>query len=193
MRMAYNTDFAITNAGGLRADLTCPEVDSPTDFCPPFTPPSFPITRGQVLTVLPFGNVVATLTVDGGELRTYLEQGVSAMPAANGRFAQVSGLCFTYDISAPVGSRVTEVVRQAEDGSCSGPPVDLTSASTYSLAINDFMASGGDGYPNVFSRIVTRNVMDQDVEANIMVNSPISPSIQGRIVCTGAGCPTPLP
>jgi 2',3'-cyclic-nucleotide 2'-phosphodiesterase (5'-nucleotidase family) len=193
MRTAYDTDFAITNAGGLRADLTCPQVDSPTDFCPPFTPPPFPITRGQVLTVLPFGNVVATLTVDGGELKTYLERGVSAMPAANGRFAQVSGLCFTYDVSAPVGSRVTEVVRQAEDGSCSGPPVDLTSASTYSLAINDFMASGGDGYPNVFSRIVTRNVMDQDVEAYIMANSPISPSIQGRIVCTGAGCPTPLP
>jgi len=193
MRLAYATDFAITNAGGLRADLTCPEVDSPTDFCPAFTPPPFPITRGQVLTVLPFGNVVATLTVDGAELKTYLEQGVSAMPAANGRFAQVSGLCFAYDISAPVGSRVTEVVRQAEDGSCSGPPVDLTSASTYSLAINDFMASGGDGYPNVFSRIVTRNVMDQDVEAYIAANSPISPSIQGRIVCTGAGCPIPLP
>jgi 2',3'-cyclic-nucleotide 2'-phosphodiesterase (5'-nucleotidase family) len=193
MRTAYDTDFAITNAGGLRADLTCPQVDSPTDFCPPFTPPPFPITRGQVLTVLPFGNVVATLTIDGAELKTYLEQGVSAMPAANGRFAQVSGLCFTYDVSAPVGSRVTEVVRQAEDGSCSGPPVDLTSSSTYSLAINDFMASGGDGYPNVFSRIVTRNVMDQDVEAYIMANPPISPSIQGRIVCTGAGCPTPLP
>jgi len=193
MRMAYDTDFAITNAGGLRADLTCPEVDSPTDFCPAFTPPPFPITRGQVLTVLPFGNVVATLTVDGAELETYLEQGVSAMPAANGRFAQVSGLCFTYDISAPVGSRVTEVVRQAEGGSCSGPPVDLTSASTYSLAINDFMASGGDGYPNVFSRIVTRNVMDQDVEAHIMANSPISPSIQSRIVCTGVGCPMLLP
>jgi len=193
MRMAYDTDFAITNAGGLRADLTCPEVDSPTDFCPAFTPPPFPITRGQVLTVLPFGNVVATLTVDGAELKTYLEQGVSAMPAANGRFAQVSGLCFAYDISAPVGSRVTEVVRQAEDGSCSGAPVDLTSVSTYSLAINDFMASGGDGYPNVFSRIVTRNVMDQDVEAYIMANSPISPSIQSRIACTGVGCPMPLP
>lgn len=92
-----------------------------------------------------------------------------------------------------MGSRVTEVVRQAEDGTCSGPPVDLTSASTYSLAINDFMASGGDGYPNVFSRIVTRNVMDQDVEAYIMANSPISPSIQDRIVCTGAGCPASLP
>jgi hypothetical protein len=35
MRTAYGTDFAITNSGGLRADLTCPTVDDPTDFCPP--------------------------------------------------------------------------------------------------------------------------------------------------------------
>jgi 2',3'-cyclic-nucleotide 2'-phosphodiesterase (5'-nucleotidase family) len=145
-----------------------------------------------VIAVLPFGNIVTTLTIDGAELKTYLEHGVSAMPGANGRFAQVSGLCFTYDVSAPVGSRVTQVVRQAEDGSCTGPPVDLTSASTYSLAINDFMAAGGDGYPNVFSRIVTRATMDQELENYVFASTPISPTIQGRIVCTGVGCPTPL-
>ena len=193
MRTAYDTDFAITNSGGLRDALTCRVVDTPDDFCPPFTPPPFPITRGQVIAVLPFGNIVATLTIDGAELKTYLEHGVSAMPGANGRFAQVSGLCFTYDVAAPVGSRVTQVVRQAEDGSCTGPPVDLTSASSYSLAINDFMAAGGDGYPNVFSRIVTRATMDQELENYVAASTPISPSIQGRIVCTGAGCPTPLP
>src|SRR6266545_3868751 len=55
MRTTYGTDFAITNSGGLRADLTCPTTDNPSDFCPAFTPPPFPITRGQVLTVLPFG------------------------------------------------------------------------------------------------------------------------------------------
>ncbi len=60
MRAAYRTDFAITNSGGLRADLTCPTTDSPSDFCPAFTPPPFQITRGQVLGVLPFGNIVAT-------------------------------------------------------------------------------------------------------------------------------------
>jgi 2',3'-cyclic-nucleotide 2'-phosphodiesterase (5'-nucleotidase family) len=193
MRTAYDTDFAITNSGGLRDALTCPVADTPNDFCPPFTPPPFPITRGQVIAVLPFGNIVTTLTIDGAELKTYLEHGVSAMPGANGRFAQVSGLCFTYDVAAPVGSRVTQVVRQAEDGSCTGPPVDLTSASSYSLAINDFMAAGGDGYPNVFSRIVTRATMDQELENYVAASTPISPSIQGRIVCTGAGCPTPLP
>lgn len=193
MRSIYGTDFAITNSGGLRANLTCPLVDNATDFCPPNSPPNFQITDGQVLTVLPFGNIVATLTVDGALLRQYLENGVSAMPGANGRFAQVSGLCFTYDIGAPAGGRVTGAVRQGADGSCTGPVVDLTAASTYTLAINDFMASGGDGYPVVTDRIVTRNFMDQDVVAFIEANTPISPAIQGRISCIGATCPLLLP
>ena len=193
MRTTYGTDFAITNSGGLRANLTCPTGDNPSDFCPPNTPPDFQITGGQVLTVLPFGNTAATLTVDGAELETYLERGVSAMPGISGRFAQVSGLCFTYDIDAAVGSRVTGAVRQAADGSCTGPVVDLTSASTFTLAINDFMAAGRDGYPVVTDRIVTRNFMDGDVANFIAANSPISPVIQGRIGCIGSTCPVPLP
>jgi 2',3'-cyclic-nucleotide 2'-phosphodiesterase (5'-nucleotidase family) len=185
-------DFAITNSGGLRADLTCPTTDSPDDFCPGYTPPPFPITRGQVLGVLPFGNLVASVEVNGAELKAFLENGVSQMPAANGRFPQVSGLCFTYDISAPAGSRVTSAVRQAADGTCTGPAVDLTAASMYQIAINDFMAAGGDGYPNVASRAHSLEIMDQAVADWITANSPLAPRIQGRIVCTTTGataCP----
>ena len=196
LRTRYGVDFAITNSGGLRAALTCPIVDLATDFCPAYTPPPYPITRGQVLTVLPFGNVAVTLTVSGAELKAMLENGVSSMPGANGRFAQVSGLCFTYDISAPIGSRVTGAVRQAEDGTCSGTAVDLTAASTYTVAQNDFMANGGDGYPNLASRMVTREIMDQVLADYVTGNSPIHPSIQGRIICTTSGatlCPVILP
>jgi 2',3'-cyclic-nucleotide 2'-phosphodiesterase (5'-nucleotidase family)/predicted AlkP superfamily phosphohydrolase/phosphomutase len=192
MRTTYGTDFAITNAGGLRADLTCPTTDNPNDFCPAYTPPPYLITRGQVLTVLPFGNVVSTVSVDGATLKQFLENGVSAMPGANGRFAQVSGLCFTYNISAPAGSRVTSVVRQAADGSCTGAPVDLTAASSYTLAINDFMASGGDGYPNVASGATSRELMDEVLAGYVAANTPISPAIQGRVKCTTTGataCP----
>lgn len=189
MRMTYGTDFAITNSGGLRADLTCPTTDNLSDFCPPYTPPPFPITRGQVLTVLPFGNVVVTLSINGAELKTMLENGVSQMPAANGRFPQVSGLCFTYDIAAPAGSRVTGAVRQAADGTCTGPAIDLTAASTYTIAENDFMASGGDGYPNFISRMVTQDFMDEVASDYIAANTPISPAIQGRISCTTGGAP----
>ncbi|HEX6301505.1 MAG TPA: 5'-nucleotidase C-terminal domain-containing protein [Acidimicrobiia bacterium] len=193
LRLTYETDFAITNSGGLRSDLTCPVADVDTDFCPPFTPPPYPITQGQVLTVLPFGNVVATVEVTGAELKAFLERGVSAMPGADGRFAQVSGLCFTYDITAAVGSQVTGAVHQAADGSCTGAAVDFGAAANYTVAINDFMASGGDGYPVVIARATTREFMDQVVAAHIEAEGTISPTIQGRIECVGAGCPIPTP
>jgi 2',3'-cyclic-nucleotide 2'-phosphodiesterase (5'-nucleotidase family) len=196
MRLSYATDFAITNSGGLRDALTCSAAGGGSGFCPAATQPPYLITRGQVLAVLPFGNVVVTLQVNGAELRAILENGVSAMPGVNGRFAQVSGLCFTYDISAPAGNRVTSAVRQAADGSCTGAPVDLTAASTYMIAENDFMASGGDGYPNFASRMVTRNIMDQVLADYVAASTPLSPSIQGRILCTTTGataCPVVTP
>jgi 2',3'-cyclic-nucleotide 2'-phosphodiesterase (5'-nucleotidase family) len=196
MRTTYGTDFAITNSGGLRADLTCPTTDTSGDFCPAYTPPPYPISRGQVLGVLPFGNEVVTLTVNGAELKTMLENGVSSMPGANGRFPQVSGLCFSYDISAPVGSRVIGAVRQAADGTCTGAPVDLTAGSTYTLAENDFMVEGGDGYPNFASRATTRELMDQTLADYIEASGTVSPAIQGRITCTTTGataCPVVVP
>jgi 5'-nucleotidase len=196
MRVTSGSEFAITNAGGIRADVTCPTMDDASDFCPPYTSPPFLISRGQVLTALPFGNTVVTLRVDGAELRTILENGVSSLPEPHGRFPQVSGLCFTYDISGPLGGRVMGAVRQAADGSCTGAPVGLTSASTYSVAVNNFMASGGDGYPVLIGRAAMGDPMDEVVASHIAAHTPISPAIQRRIVCTTSGataCPTTTP
>ena len=69
--------FAITNSGGLRADLTCPATDLSGDFCPAYVPPPHKITRGQSLSLLPFGNIAVTMTINGAELKTMLENGVS--------------------------------------------------------------------------------------------------------------------
>lgn len=196
MRTRYGTDFAIMNSGGLRADLTCPVIDNPTDFCPAPDGGDHEITAGSVLTVLPFGNSVVTLNVTGAELKAHLEQGVSSTPSANGRFAQVSGLCFTYDVQAAAGSRVTNAVFQNADGSCSTTAVDLTSGSSYTLAENDFMASGGDGYPLDIGSAVTRELLDQVTAAYVVESGVISPAIQGRITCTTSGataCPVTLP
>ena len=197
MRLTYATDFAITNSGGLRDNLTCDSGDT-DGFCPTYTPPPWVITRGMAQAVLPFGNQTVTLEVSGAELKTMLENGVSAMPGANGKFPQVSGLCFTYDITADIGSRVVGAVYQAGDGSCTGGAVDLTAGSTYEIATNDFVVSGGDGYPNFFSRSVTRNIMVNDVSDWISDNSPLSPDLQGRVTCVrifnlaGPACPVTL-
>jgi 2',3'-cyclic-nucleotide 2'-phosphodiesterase (5'-nucleotidase family) len=194
MRAAYGTDFAITNSGGIRADLTCPPEGS--EFCPADADP-LPITEGQVLTALPFGNVVVTLEVSGAELKAMLENGVSRMPEASGAFPQVSGLCFSYDIEAEPGSRVTGAVRQ-EDGACSGEAIDFSDAARYTFATNDFVASGGDGYPDVISRANSRDILAAVVSAYLAGESPLSlpgepidPRIEGRIVCEGEDCPMP--
>jgi 2',3'-cyclic-nucleotide 2'-phosphodiesterase (5'-nucleotidase family) len=205
MRKAYSSigvQFAITNSGGLRDRLTCVTSGGGTGFCPNYTPTPYLITRGQVLAVLPFGNVVVTMNVNGAELKTMLENGVSLMPSAQGRFPQVSGLCFRYDIEAPAGSRVIKAVVQESNGTCDfvgGTLIDLTASSTYKIAENDFMASGGDGYPNFFSRETTQNIMDQVLADYVTANSPISPSIQSRVSCfdanpgTGNDCPAGSP
>ena len=104
LRTTYGTDFAITNSGGLRAEMTCPGAGA-AGFCPEAViPPPFPITRGSVLGVLRFQNVSVTGTVTGAEIKAFLENGVSRMPGADGRFPQVSGLCFTYEITAPAAA-----------------------------------------------------------------------------------------
>ena len=206
MRTKYvpiGVDFSITNSGGLRADLTCPTTDNPSDFCPPYTPPPYVITRGQNLTVLPFGNIVVTVPINGAELKTMLENGVSRMPAVDGRFPQVSGLCFTYDIAAPAGSRVTSAVKADSSGNCTATPVDLTSASSYKIAENDFMAAGGDGYPVFTPRATTQDIMEQVSADYITANSPVNPVVKafpnGRVNCADSNgaaapnCPTLVP
>ena len=74
--------------------------------------------------------------------------------------------------------------------------IDMTSASTYKIAENDFMATGGDGYPYVNNRGTTQEMMDQVLADHITANTPISPRIQGRIVCMTSGataCPVIIP
>ena len=137
-----------------------------------------------------------SLNVNGAELKSMLENGVSRMPAVDGRFPQVSGLCFTYDIAAPVGSRVTSAVMADPKGNCTATSVDLTAASTYKIAENDFMASGGDGYPFFTPRVTTQDIMDQVLADYITANSPVAPAIQGRVNCTSSGataCPVVVP
>jgi 2',3'-cyclic-nucleotide 2'-phosphodiesterase (5'-nucleotidase family) len=197
LRGTFGTDLAIVNSGGLRADLTCPLVDDPGDTCPAYVPPPYTITGGKVTSVLPFANLAVTLGITGLELKAMLENGVSQMPAAAGRFPQVSGFCFTYDIALTPGARIVSAVRQAGNGSCTGAVIDFNNgAVTYSLATFNFVAAGGDGYPDFSGRFVSLERDDVVVADYILANDPIAPALQGRIVCTTSGataCPVTPP
>ena len=101
------------------------------------------------------------------------------MPGVAAQFPEVSGLCFTYDISSPAGSRVLSAVQQAANGTCSGPPIDLTAGGSYKIAEIDFMTAGGDGHRVFTSRATTQNMMDQFLADSVQANSPVAPAIQG--------------
>ncbi len=63
----------------------------------------------MVAAVVPFKNQARFAWVNGTIIKLMLENGVSDVSGAAGRFPVVSGLEFEYDPARPVGSRVTRV------------------------------------------------------------------------------------
>ena len=128
LRDYCDADIAIQNGGGIRAGLTAGDV-----------------TVGDIFGMLPFDNKVTLVEVTGQTVWDALENGVDGYPTTNGKFPQVSGIKYTFDGSKPAGERIVSVT--LEDGT----PLDLD--AWYTLACNDFMCGGGDGYTmlNVFN------------------------------------------
>ncbi|MCK7615149.1 bifunctional metallophosphatase/5'-nucleotidase [Roseibium sediminicola] len=116
--------IAIQNGGGLRASIDAGEV-----------------TKGEVLTVLPFQNTLSTFELKGADVLAALENGVSQIEEGAGRFPQVAGLKYTFDKSKPAGERVSDVMVQDGDGF-----VPLDPEKTYGVVSNNYMRGGGDGY-----------------------------------------------
>lgn len=119
-----DTTIALQNGGGIRASID-----------------EGPITYGEVLTVLPFGNALAIMEVTGQEIKDALEHSVREYPTASGGFLHVSGMFFNYDGKAPAGDRVLSVFVDTGDFYD-----ELNLEETYTVATNSFTAKGGDGY-----------------------------------------------
>ncbi|WP_306061534.1 bifunctional metallophosphatase/5'-nucleotidase [Natronococcus wangiae] len=163
MRDETGADLALMNGGGIRSDT----LYGPGE-----------ITNRTVVDILPFPNHVVILEVTGEILRVALENGVSQIEDLSGRFPQVSGFSYTFDPDAPVGERVREVCIR-------GDPVDPS--ATYTLATNDFVAGGGDGYEMLADATVllysdAGPLLSTLVITTIEAESPIAPEIEGRIM-----------
>ncbi len=169
---ADHSQVALMNGGGIRVSLKAGDI-----------------SRGDVLTVLPFGNSIITLDVKGTNLLAALENGVSQVsvdsPASGGgRFPQLAGLRFTADLSQPVGRRVQKV--EVADGASGYQPLDPT--KTYRVATNDFMAAGGDGYTALAQGTApnkTDILLADAVAEYLKAKGNVSPKVEGRIVLTG--------
>ena len=163
LRAASGADIAITNGGGIRGDKQYAAGST--------------LTRRDILTELPFGNLTVMVEVTGKQVMGALENGFSQAEEGAGRFPQVSGIVVTADLKQPVGTRVMSV-------SVSGKPLDP--AAIYKLATNDFMLNGGDGYVGLATKtLVPANggkLMANDVMAFIKKQGGIAAKVEGRIM-----------
>jgi 5'-nucleotidase len=164
-RASTRADVGLMNGGSIRAD----EIIS-----------AGPLTRRDVLSILPFKNKVVKVEVSGKTLREALEHGVarSAEDAEPGRFPQVSGIRFTFDGRRSPGSRIVDL-------SINGKPLD--EKRMYTLATSDYVAiDGGDGYAMLkTARVLTpreRAQFDSDVlQSAVVAKKVIAPKTDGRI------------
>jgi 5'-nucleotidase len=144
LRAKYKTDFAIQNGGGIRDTFPAKNyLPANTALVRTGTGP-LDVTLGDAFTVFPFGNQVATTVVTGANLWKALENSVGGNYPGDGRFAQVSGLKYSFDASKPIGSRIVSVTK------LDGTEIAKDSKE-YTLTTLDFLIYGGDGYLNVFS------------------------------------------
>ena len=129
-------DAAITNGGGIRATIEAGDI-----------------TKKDINTVLPFGNTLSIIKITGAELLEVLEASTFCTPEAIGGFPQVSGIEFTLDTAKAYDQGdeypgttyfAPKTINRVTITSVGGK--DFDPAATYTIATNDFMASGGDTY-----------------------------------------------
>ncbi len=163
MREATGADVALTNGGGIRAKKVYA--------------PGTEITSGDILAELPFGNKTIVIEQTGAQIVEALENGVSRHEDVNGRWPHISGMSMTVDLSAEPGSRVSNVM-------IGGAPVDA--GKTYSLATNDFLGRGGDGYSTFkgAKQLLDANqavLMASQLVDYIAAKGTVNPKVDGRV------------
>lgn len=167
--------IAIQNGGGLRASIGAGDV-----------------SMGDVLTVLPFQNTIATFQLTGAEVKAALENGLSQIDEGAGRFPQVAGLKYRFDKTKPAGSRLVSV--EVQEGT-EFKPIDPE--KTYGIVSNNYMRAGGDGYA-VFAKD-GKNAYDfgpnlESVVADYLgAHNPYKPYTDGRITQVGTVAATAQP
>jgi 2',3'-cyclic-nucleotide 2'-phosphodiesterase (5'-nucleotidase family) len=179
MRFAGQTDVAIQNGGGIRASLAVPGN----------------VTLGDTFNILTFTNLVKRAPVmNATQLKDILEHAVgaaSATGAANGKFAQISGMKVVYDTrltprstvvaNLGTGDRVRSIV--LDDGTVlvdNGAVVNTT--RSFSFTTIDFTANGGDNYPFAINGVVFENspfsITYQEALANYIQTAKVNGGLQ---------------
>lgn len=161
MRAEVAADIAMQNTGGLRADL-----------------PEGLVTKGSIFEIMPFENTIVTMDLTGAQVRRAIEEGLRGE-----RVTQLSGLKYEFAFDRPDFQRLVSITR------ADGTPLDDT--KTYKVAVNNFMAEGGDDYAalkqgknTVDTSINVRDALERFVREKCKDGKPLEYRIEGRIVRT---------
>ncbi|KAM0735335.1 Protein 5NUC [Formica fusca] len=166
--------IAIVNSGSIRTSITRARNDQ--------------VTRKDIISVLPFGNVVVKASVTGKQILSMLEWSVHNLDNLTstgnlfGAFLQYSGLQVTYNTNRPPNSRVVSV--QVQCAACRVPTYSkLQQNLTYNILINDFLAKGGDGFHMLENiKTIPLSITMADVlEQYFNKHSPVYPGVEWRI------------
>lgn len=167
-RAGVKADIGLINGGGIRGGKQYPAGHQ--------------LTRRDVITELPFGNLNIVFELKGAEIRQMAEIGVSKSPVAAGSFMHYSGMTVEADLSKPPGARVTAI-------RVGGEP--LSDTRTYTVAGSDFFQRGGDGYTMFKTAKLAMRIEDAKLLANdVMVHArklgTIDLKPEGRVVLKSA-------
>jgi 5'-nucleotidase len=160
--------LAFMNAGGVR--------NPGFDFAGATYP--YNVTYGNAFTVQPFGNSLVTLTLTAQQIKDVLEQ---QFPGCKGQTAQrvmqvSNGLQYSWNASAPACAKIVDVTLTPTDvtvvpPAVTGAPDKLViggvvqnPSKTYRVTVNNFMATGGDGF-TVFTGGLSALGGAQDIDA----------------------------
>jgi 5'-nucleotidase len=169
-----DTAFALMNPGGIRGEAGLIHAASGTEG-------DGVVTYKEGFTVQPFSNTVNLVDLKGSDIVAALQQQVSGANEAAPKILQISeGLTYTLDMTKSGAQRVV-----ADSIRIQGQPVDLT--ATYRVAMNNFLAGGGDNFP-ALAKGADPVVGSDDLTAladyltaNSSPASPIAPPAADRI------------
>ena len=129
-----STELALMNPGGIRGDLVYAASGDEGDGV---------VTYAEAFTIQPFANTVNIIDLTGEQLLSVLREQVSGDNTEEPKILQVSeGLTYTLDLTRSGADRVV-----ADSVRVNGEPLEAD--RTYRVAVNSFLAGGGDGFPTL--------------------------------------------
>jgi 5'-nucleotidase len=164
--------LALMNPGGIRSDLVYKASGSEGDGV---------VTYGEAFTVQPFTNMMNVVDLTGAQLITALQQQVSGPNEASPKILQVSqGFTYTLDLTKTGADRIV-----VDSVKLNGEAI--VPSKTYRVAMNEFLAGGGDGF-SVLKEHTNKLVGASDLDvfnaylaANSSASAPIAPPKADRI------------